>query len=99
MPAVVAISEARANLPDLVEQVSGSRDHVTITKNGKPQALLVSYTELAAMQAQIDSLKEELESAIETAEILTINPNILAELKQSQEELDRGEYVRFEDLK
>ena len=58
MSNLVPISDARANLPDLVNKVNKNLDRVVITVNGQPKAILVSA--------------EELESLEETAEILAI---------------------------
>ncbi len=55
---LIAISDARAQLPDLVARVSQYLDRVLITVNGKPKVAVVSI--------------EELESLEETAEILSL---------------------------
>jgi len=80
----VSISNARANLPDLVERVDKHMDRVTITVNGKPKATLISA--------------EELESLEETAEILAI-PGALEDIKEGMEQIKKGEFTRLEDLK
>ena len=84
MSDLVSISNARANLPDLVEKVNKNMDRVVITVNGKPKATLVSA--------------EELESLEETAEILAI-PGALEDIKEGMEQIKRGEFTRLEDLK
>ncbi|CAN5205333.1 hypothetical protein BH09PAT2_BH09PAT2_05800 [soil metagenome] len=58
MSNLVSISDARANLPDLVTKVNDTLARITITVNGQPKATLISA--------------EELESLEETAEILAI---------------------------
>lgn len=58
MSSIISISDARANLPDLVSKVSQYMERVVITVKGKPKATLISA--------------EELESLEETAEILAI---------------------------
>ncbi len=84
MSDLISISQARANLPDLVEKVNKNMDRVVITVNGKPKATLVSA--------------EELESLEETAEILAI-PGALEDIKEGIEQIKRGEFTRLEDLK
>lgn len=80
----VPISDARANLPDLVDKVSKYLDRVVITVNGKPKATLVSL--------------EELESLEETAEILSI-PGAKARIKRGTQQIKKGEFVALSDLK
>ncbi|OGH13932.1 MAG: hypothetical protein A3H50_03700 [Candidatus Levybacteria bacterium RIFCSPLOWO2_02_FULL_37_10] len=84
MSNLVSISNARANLPNLVEKVDKNMDRVIITVNGKPKATLISA--------------EELESLEETAEILAI-PGALKDIKEGMEQIKRGEFTRLEDLK
>ena len=84
MSDLISISQARANLPDIVTKVNKNMDRVTITVNGKPKATLISA--------------EELESLEETAEILAI-PGALKDIKEGMEQIKRGEFTRLEDLK
>ena len=79
----VAISDARANLPDLVNRVHKFMDRVVITVSGKPKATLIS--------------QEELESIEETAEILAI-PGALESIRKGQEEIKRGDFITLEEL-
>ncbi|OGH17323.1 MAG: hypothetical protein A3C22_02005 [Candidatus Levybacteria bacterium RIFCSPHIGHO2_02_FULL_37_10] len=84
MSDLISISQARANLPDIVTKVNKNMDRVTITVNGKPKATLISA--------------EELESLEETAEILAI-PGALEDIKEGMEQIKKGEFTRLEDLK
>lgn len=83
MTNVVAISDARANLPDLVNRVHKNLDRVVITINGQPKAVLIS--------------EEELESLEETAEILAI-PEALKSIKKGEKQIKEGKFVRLEDI-
>jgi len=85
MTNLVAISDARANLPDLVNKVHKNLDRVVITINGQPKAVLVS--------------EEELSSLEETAEILAENPNIKKDLEKSEKQIKKGKFVYLSDLK
>ncbi len=42
---------------------------------------------------------EEYESMKETTEILQINPNIVRELRQEHESIEKGEYISFDEFK
>lgn len=83
MTNLVAISDARANLPELVNKVHKNLDRVVITINGQPKAVLVS--------------EEELESLEETAEILAI-PGALKSIKKGEKQIKEGKFIRLEDI-
>lgn len=77
----ISATKARANLYDLLEQVSKKNGkRIGITNKGETKAVLINSADL------------------ETLEILASNPNILAELKESEEQIARGEYVTLEEL-
>lgn len=83
MTNLVGISDARANLPQLVNKVNKNLDRVVITINGQPKAVLVS--------------EEELESLEETAEILAI-PGSLKRIKKGEDQIKKGQFVSLEGL-
>lgn len=80
----ISVSDARNNLPGLVNKVNKTMERVTITVHGQPAATLIS--------------QEELESLQETAEILAI-PNIKKDLEKSKKQFEKGEFVLLSDLK
>ena len=80
----IAISDVRANLPKLVDDVSKNIDRVIITVNGDPKAVMLSM--------------EELEALEETAEVLTI-PNIKEDIKKSRKQIKKGQFVPLSGLK
>lgn len=80
----VPISDARANLPNLIDKVSKYLDRVVITVNGKPKATLVS--------------SEELESLEETAKVMAI-PGIMKDIDKSRKQIKKGQYIALANLK
>ncbi len=42
---------------------------------------------------------EEYENMKETIELLAENPNLVQELKKAREEIEKGNYISFEDFK
>ena len=78
------ISEARSELPKLVDNAKRKLDEYIITVKGRPAAILMSI--------------DEFESWQETNEILS-DPNALKEIKEGEEAIERGEYVTLEELK
>ena len=84
MSDLISISQARANLPKLVDKVDKHMNRVIITVNGKPKATLISA--------------EELESLEETAEILAI-PGAKKSILQGLDEAKKGKGIPLSELK
>lgn len=72
----IPLTQAKARLSELVERLSLMKDHLVITKHGKPVAALVSYEEwerrqagmaggLAAVTGPRKDLDTEIEGMIE----------------------------------
>jgi antitoxin YefM len=81
---VVPVREFRTRLSELLGDVADRRDHVLVTRNGRPAAALVPIDEYEALE--------------ETAEILS-DRDALAALEEGLGELERGETVSLEDLR
>jgi antitoxin YefM len=80
----VPVREFRTHLSELLSDVADRRDHVLITRNGKPAAALVPIDEYEALE--------------ETAEILSDAPT-LAAIETGLAELARGDTVTLDDLR
>jgi antitoxin YefM len=81
---IVPVREFRSRLSELLGDVADRRDHVLVTRNGRPAAALVPIDEYEALE--------------ETAEILS-DRDALAALETGLAELERGETVSLEDLR
>lgn len=84
MSKTVPVRELRSNLSKLLDDVAERRDHVLITRNGRPAAALVPIDEYEALE--------------ETAEILS-DPDALAALEAGLAELSRDETLGLDDLR
>ena len=84
MTNLITISDARANLPSLVDKVGEGVDRFLITVNNKPKVVLISV--------------DELESLEETAEIMAI-PGAYEAIIKGKEDIKKGNFITFEDLK
>lgn len=84
MAKTVPVREFRSNLSELLSDVADRRDHVLVTRNGRPAAVLVPVDEYDALE--------------ETAEILS-DPDAIAALEAGLSELSRDEVVSLEDLR
>jgi len=81
---IVPVRELRANLSELLDQVSIHREHVVVTRNGAPAAAVLPVDEYEALE--------------ETAEILS-DPQAMAALEEGLAEIERGETVTLAELR
>lgn len=84
MPRIVPVRELRSNLSRLLSDVADRREHVLVTRNGRPAAVLVPVDEYAALE--------------ETAEILS-DAQTVAAIEVGLGELARDETVTLEDVR
>jgi prevent-host-death family protein len=84
MAKTVPVREFRTNLSSLLSDVADRRDHVLVTRNGKPAAALVPIDEYDALE--------------ETAEILS-DSETLAAIEAGLAEFSRGEGVTLAELR
>jgi prevent-host-death family protein len=80
----VPVRELRSNLSQLISDVVDRRDHVLVTRNGRPAVALVPIDEYEALE--------------ETAEILSDSAALVA-IEAGLAELARGETVTLEALR
>jgi prevent-host-death family protein len=83
MSKVIALSEVKARLSEIMKEVSETRDVITITKAGSPAGVLLSA--------------DEYESLIETLEVLS-DPELTAALKQAEKEAGKGKFLSHEEI-
>ncbi|MCL4390247.1 MAG: type II toxin-antitoxin system prevent-host-death family antitoxin [Patescibacteria group bacterium] len=84
MTKTLPITQAREELPLLVRNAARRLDEYTITVNGSPAAVLLSAA--------------EYESWKETNEILA-DKALMKSIKKSDEDLKKGKYITFDQLK
>jgi antitoxin YefM len=80
----VPVREFRARLSELLDAVADRRDHVVVTRNGRPAAALIPVDEYDALE--------------ESAEILS-DPDALAAIEAGLAEIARGETVTLDELR
>jgi antitoxin YefM len=81
--ATISVTDARARLPELVDDVSGRLSEYVITKHGRAHAVLMS--------------SEEHDALLETLEILSDSAT-MERIRQGLGEIGRGETASFEDV-
>jgi len=55
---IMSLSEARKQLSSLLEQVETTHERVTVTRNGRPAAVLISPDDLEALEETLDLLSD-----------------------------------------
>jgi antitoxin YefM len=84
MPKIVPVREFRAHLADLLDEVADRREHVTVTRRGRPAAVLVPVDEYEALE--------------ETADILSDEPT-LAAIRRGLDDLAAGDLVSLDEVR
>ena len=83
MVKTIAVSVARQTLPELVGRMRTLLDRVVITRNGKPEAVMMAF--------------EEYESWVETLELIS-RPGTARGIREGLADLKAGRTRSFEDV-
>ncbi len=84
MSKIVPVREFRTHLADLLDEVADRREHVTVTRRGRPTAVLVPVDEYEALE--------------ETAEILS-DEDTLTAIRRGLDDLVTGDVVSLEEVR
>ena len=80
----ISITEARKRIFDIVEEVQSPHKIFTLTEKGKPKASIIS--------------SEELESLMETIEVLRIFPNLDAHIREVKDATRTKNFTNYLSL-
>lgn len=84
MSETINVTQAKARLSELVAAVATTQDHVQITRNGEPAAVLISHEEMAAL--------------LETIAVLS-DPRSVEDIAQAEADIIAGNTVDAEELR
>jgi antitoxin YefM len=84
MSQTMTVTDAKARLSELVAMVERTQEHVDITRNGEPAAVLLSHAELEAMR--------------ETIAILS-DARLVEDIRHGEADIAAGNTVNAEDLR
>jgi antitoxin YefM len=84
MTGTLPLAEVKAKFSEMVDRVEHQHDRITVTRNGRPAAVLVSPEDLASLE--------------ETLELLS-NPDAVAEIERARAEVRAGNVVRADELR
>ena len=80
---IVPLAEAKAQLSRIIEELSATQERVTVTKNGRPVAVLLTTADLEAIEETIDLLAD---------------PVAMKEIERSRQAIADGDSVGRDDL-
>jgi len=83
MNSVLPLTEARNKFAELIDEASKMFARFTITRNGKPEAVIMS--------------KDEYDALIDTIEILS-NPDTIASIRRGEKDVKAGRVKPLEDV-
>lgn len=84
MSDTLPLAEVKAKFSEMVDRVEHTHDRITVTRNGRPAAVLMSHDEL-------DSLEETLD--------LLSDADAMAELREAQAAVEAGDFVTGDELR
>ena len=82
MSDVLPLAEVKAKFSEMVDRVELQHDRITVTRNGRPAAVLISADDLAAIE--------------DTLELLS-DPTAMAEIQQARREVEAGNTVSADE--
>jgi prevent-host-death family protein len=80
----IPLADAKARLPALLDEVRDTHERVVITRNGRPEAVLISVSDLEALEDTLDLLS---------------TPGAVDEIQAAEAEIARGEAVGADELR
>ena len=84
MSDTMTVTDAKTRLSELVAAVAATHDHIDITRNGEPAAVLMSHAELTALR--------------ETIAILS-DPAAAQDIDQAEADVAAGRTVNADELR
>lgn len=76
------LRDVRSNFSDVVDRVHAHHERITVTKNGRPVAVVISPEDLAALEETLDVLSD---------------PDARADIREADTAWVRGDVVRGVD--
>ena len=75
MAKIIPFTEARARLTEVLDEVETRHEHVVITRNGRPAAVVISTEEWEALEETLEILQDD---------------ETLAALRESEQDVKAG---------
>ncbi len=81
---MVPLSEAKARLSEIADEVYRSHDRVQVTRNGREFVVIMSAEDLESLEAMIELLSD---------------PAAVAEIEEAEAQIRRGEYTTLDEMR
>jgi antitoxin YefM len=79
----IPVTKAKSSFLDIIRKIEGSEDAIAITKNGVPEAVLLSM--------------KKFEGLLETLDILA-DEKAMKSIKKSIEDAQKGKWLDFDEV-
>lgn len=79
----IPLSEAKAHLSELADEVDRTHERITVTKNGRDYVVLMSAEDLESLEATLE---------------LQADPEAQERVRDAQAEIARGDYVTGQEM-
>ncbi|MFC4585787.1 type II toxin-antitoxin system Phd/YefM family antitoxin [Sphaerisporangium corydalis] len=80
----IPLADAKARLSAVLDEVRDTHERVVITRNGRPEAVIMSVSDLNALEETLDLLS---------------TPGALEEIHEAESEIARGEATGADELR
>lgn len=84
MSDVLPLAEVKAKFSEMVDRVEQQHDRITVTRNGRPAAVLISADDLAAVEDTLDLLSD---------------PAAMADIERARRDVAAGNTVSAAELR
>ncbi len=81
---MVPLSEAKARLSEIADEVYRTHDRVQVTRNGREFVVIMSAEDLESLEAMIELLSD---------------PAAVAEIEEAEAQIRRGEYTTLDEMR
>ena len=80
----ISLADAKARLSAVLDEVRDTHERVVITRNGRPEAVILAVSDLEALEETLDLLS---------------TPGAREEIRAAEAEIARGEAIDAEELR
>ncbi|CAN5810493.1 type II toxin-antitoxin system Phd/YefM family antitoxin [soil metagenome] len=84
MVKIIPFTEARARLTEVLDEVETRHEHVVITRNGRPAAVVISTEEWEALEETLEILQDD---------------ETLAALRESEQDVKAGRLFSLAEVR
>ena len=84
MSEILSLAYVKSKFSEMIDRVERTHDRITVTRNGRPAAVLISSEELASLEDTLDLLSDA--AAME-------------QLRESRDAYAAGDFVTGEELR